>query len=322
LKVELFQNGLILDFSIRLVALGGNLDIDFSEEPRQEFRPSLLRWSIGTFLILISWLIIGAVFTGLTAARFGIDINALAGDDPGLLASYEPWQAATTILVSFLPLLLTPILLHRFLLKGDYRSLFTRSNKGFGGEVRNGALAMVVILLATSVPDILVNSNSYKWTFDLQRFIPYLLVAITLIPLQTTAEEVFYRGWIQQRLENGRRSIWFISSVNGLLFALPHLANPEVNGELLFALLGYGASGFMFAWVTMRDKSIGIAVGAHAANNIMAGLFITSVDSALPAASLWTTPAVSWLPAAIISILMIPLFIWLTGKLNAKQFLS
>ena len=137
--------------------------------------------------------------------------------------------------------------------------------------------------------------------------------------MQTTAEEVFYRGWVQQRLENGRRSIWFVSIANGFLFALPHLANPEVNGELFLAILGYGASGFMFAWVTMRDQSIGIAVGAHAANNILAGLFVTSEDSALPAASLWTTPAVSWLPSTIISLLMIPLFIWLTGKYNKSK---
>lgn len=298
------------------------MNLEFSDEPKEEIRPSLLRWSIGTILVLLSWLIVGTIFTGISAATFNIDINALAGEDPALLASYEPWRAATTILVSFFPLLLTPILLHRFLLKGSYRTLFSRSTRRFGVEVRIGALAMVAILLATSIPDLLVNSESYKWTFNSEKFLPYLLVAILLIPMQTTAEEVFYRGWIQQRLENGRRSIWFVSIANGFLFALPHLANPEVNGELIFALLGYGASGFMFAWVTMRDQSIGIAVGAHAANNIMAGLFITSVDSALPAASLWTTPAVSWLPAAIISILMIPLFIWLTGKLNAKQFLS
>lgn len=285
-------------------------------------RPSLIRWSIGTILVLLSWLIIGTLLTGISAAKFDIDINALAGEDPALLASYEPWKAAATILVSFFPLLLTPILMHRFLLKGGYRALFTRSTKSFGAEVRIGALAMIAILLATSIPDLLVNSDSYKWTFNSEKFLPYLLVAILLIPMQTTAEEVFYRGWIQQRLENGRRSIWFVSLANGFLFALPHLANPEVNGELLFALLGYGASGFMFAWVTMRDKSIGIAVGAHAANNIMAGLFITSEDSALPAASLLTTPAVSWLPSAIVSLLIIPIFIRLTGKFNKSKDLN
>ncbi len=287
-----------------------------------ENRPSLIRWSIGTFLILISWLIVGALLTGFAANLFNIDIAALAGENPSLLASYQPWQAASTILVSFIPLLLMPLILQRFLLKGGYRQLFTRSNQSFGREVRIGAMVMASILLITAVPDLTLNSSSYEWTFNLNSFLPYLLVAAILIPMQTTAEEVFYRGWVQQRLENGRRSIWFVSIANGFLFALPHLANPEVNGELFLAILGYGASGFMFAWVTMRDQSIGIAVGAHAANNILAGLFVTSEDSALPAASLWTTPAVSWLPSTIISLMMIPLFIWLTGKYNKSKDLN
>jgi membrane protease YdiL (CAAX protease family) len=287
-----------------------------------ETRPSLIRWSIGTILILISWLVVGALLTGFAANLFHIDIAALAGENPSLLASYQPWQAATTILVSFVPLLLMPLILQRLLLKGGYRQLFTRSNQSFGREVRIGAMVMASILLITAVPDLALNSSAYEWTFNLNSFLPYLLVAAILIPMQTTAEEVFYRGWVQQRLENGRRSIWFVSIANGFLFALPHLANPEVNGELFLAILGYGASGFMFAWVTMRDQSIGIAVGAHAANNILAGLFVTSEDSALPAASLWTTPAVSWLPSTVISLMMIPLFIWLTGKYNKSKDLN
>ena len=177
---------------------------------------------------------------------------------------------------------------------------------------------MAALLIVAGLPDLLLNGDDYQWSFDSSRFIPYLLVAATLIPMQTTAEEVYNRGWNQQRLENGRRSIGCVSFASAALFALPHLGNPEVNGELFLAILGYGASGFMFAWVTMRDKSIGVAVGAHGANNILAGLLISSADSALPAASIWTTPSVSWGPAALFSILMIPAFIWLTGKWNAK----
>ncbi|MEY3374221.1 MAG: hypothetical protein RIT18_852, partial [Actinomycetota bacterium] len=118
-----------------------------------------------------------------------------------------------------------------------------------------GALVMSLLLLGTGLPDFIFNNDSYTWSFDAARFFPYLLVAFTLIPLQTTAEEVFYRGWIQQRLENGRRSIYLVSVIGGALFALPHLGNPEVSGNLLLPILGYGSTGFMLTWVTMRDQS-------------------------------------------------------------------
>lgn len=284
-------------------------------------RPALWRWILGTVIILAGWLVIGAILTAITVAIFGLDIEAIAGSDDesrAIIASYQPWQAASAILISFLPLLTLPLLMHRFLLGFSYRSLITRSPRPFTREVLLGGGVMGGLLLVTGIPDLLFNYEDYRWSFDSARFFPYLVIALTLIPIQTTAEELFYRGWIQQRLEDGRRSIWTVSIASGALFALPHLANPEVNGELLLAILSYGASGFMFAWVTMRDKSIGIAVGAHGANNILAGLFITSADSALPSASIWTTPTVLWAPAAILSLLMIPAFIWLTGKWNAK----
>ena len=298
--------------------------MELEEQPEQEpveTRPALWRWILGTVVILGGWLVIGTVLTAVVVGLFGLDLQAIAGVDDksrAIVGSYEPWQAASSILISFLPLLMLPIALHQLLLKQDLKSLFTRSSRSFSSEVFQGAAVMAALLIVAGLPDLLINSDDYKWTFDASRFLPYLFVAATLIPMQTTAEEVFYRGWIQQRLENGRRSIWFVSLASAALFALPHLGNPEVNGELFLAVLGYGASGFMFAWVTMRDKSIGVAVGAHAANNILAGLLVSTADSALPAASIWTTPSVSWGPAAIFSILMIPAFIWLTGKWNAK----
>ncbi len=284
-------------------------------------RPKLWRWILGTVIILFSWLIIGGLLTILVAEIFNLDLAVLtAVDDEGraLLRSYAPWQAASAVLISFIPLLLAPILLHRFLLRGKVKELFTRSGRSFAGEVRIGALVMLSLILASSIPDFIFNNSDYKWSFDLEKFLPYLVIALLLIPMQTTAEEVFYRGWIQQRLEKGARSIWLVSTIGGLLFALPHLANPEVSGNIALPIIGYGSTGFMLTWVTMRDKSMGLAVGAHAANNLSAGLLVSSIDSALPSASLYVTPEVSWGPAAVVSVLFIPLFIWLTGKWSAK----
>lgn len=296
----------------------------FSDNPVSKplpTRPKLWRWILGTFIILLSWTLIGGLFTITLAEIFNLDVFILTGTDDeslALLRNYAPWQAASAVLVSFIPLLVAPILLQRFLLKGRVKELFTRSGRSFAREVRIGAMVMLALIFFSTLPDFIFNNSDYKWSFDFAKFLPYLVIALLLIPMQTTAEEVFYRGWIQQRLEKGNRSIWLVSTIGGLLFALPHLANPEVSGNIALPVIGYGATGFMLTWVTMRDKSMGLAVGAHAANNIAAGLLVSSVDSALPSASLYVTPEVSWGPAAIVSVLFIPLFIWLTRKWNDK----
>lgn len=291
------------------------------EESSSLSRPRLRRWILGTFLIILAWVLVGSILTGITADRFNIDLDVLATDSDesrAILSSYAPWQTASTILISFVPLLLASIALHRYLLRLPVRTLFTRNQRKLSKEIVVGAVAMAILILISGVPDFLFNPENYDFNFDASKFLPYLLIAFTLIPFQTSAEEVFFRGWVQQRLENGRRSIWLVSLIGGALFALPHLSNPEVNGQLFFAILGYGASGFMFAWVSMRDQSIGIALGAHAANNILASLLVSSEDSALPSVSIWTTPAVNWLSAAILSIMTVPLFIWLTARLGRR----
>ena len=53
--------------------------------------------------------------------------------------------------------------------------------------------------------------------------------------------------------------------MNGFIFALPHLANPEVGGEDLIRIVGYIAVGTGWAWVTLRDGTLELAIGAHAA---------------------------------------------------------
>ena len=297
---------------------------DLPESTTTQFtpaRPKLWRWILGTLIILFSWLVIGGILYSIVASVFDLDLQILDGADEAdreILRSYQPWQAASPLLVSFLPLLFVPLLLHRYLLKLPLRSIFTRSNQSFSREVRIGASVMTLILIVATLLDFLFFKTSYTWSFDAARFLPYLLVALILIPIQTTAEEVFYRGWIQQRLENGRRSIWLVSFVCGLLFALPHMSNPEVNGEFILPIIGYGSMGFMFTWVTIRNKSMGLAIGAHAMNNIWVGLLVSSTDSALTSASLLVTSEIEWVSEAAGSVLIVPLFIWLTGKWKGK----
>ncbi|NDE96622.1 MAG: hypothetical protein EB045_05885, partial [Actinobacteria bacterium] len=50
-------------------------------------RPKLWRWVLGTFIILISWLVIGAIFTAIVAEQFGLDLQVLAGTDKESLAT-------------------------------------------------------------------------------------------------------------------------------------------------------------------------------------------------------------------------------------------
>ena len=285
-------------------------------------RPKLWRWIVGTLAILIFWQVLGLTLTILLGRYFGYDLQLLFSTEKADLAQvreFPPWSTAATVLISFLPLFVAPLLAYRYLLKRPYKQLFTSAEKYSWRKTWIGFLALSVISLVLGLGDLILNYDEYSWSWRPSAFIPYLFICLTLLPIQTTAEELFYRGWLQQWLDNGKKKQWSVSLINGFLFALPHLANPEVAGnELILPIISYAATGFMLAWVTYREKGLELAIGAHFANNLLTGLLVSTEDSALPSVSLYTTPEVPWLSAAIISVATIPVFIWLTKKWNDK----
>ncbi|MFM8842720.1 MAG: lysostaphin resistance A-like protein [Actinomycetota bacterium] len=285
-------------------------------------RPRLWRWIVGTLLIVLVWQGLGLVFTVGAARFFGFDLEVLfSTDDAGIAALRElpPWSAALTILVSYIPLFLVIMVVYRYIVNRPIKRLFTSFERYSWKRTWIGFAAFALITLVFGIGDIVINWDDYTWSWSATKFLPFLLVTLTLLPIQTTSEELLFRGWLQQWLDNGKKKQWTISLVGALLFALPHMANPEVAGnELFFPIISYGSVGFMLAWVTYRDKTLEMAIGAHFANNFLTSLVASTEDSALPTVSLFTTPEVAWAPAAVVSVIMVPIFIWLSGKWNAK----
>ncbi len=287
-------------------------------------RPRLWRWILGTIFIVTTWQVLGLVLTFLLASIFDLNVELLfstADEDLAAIRALPAWSSAATVLISFLPLLAATLLAYRIFLKKNIKSLFTNKEKYSYKRTWIGFASLALISIAFGAIDLILNWDSYTFSFKASAFLPYLLIALTLLPMQTTAEELFFRGWIQRWLDNGKKKQWSISILSGAIFSLPHLANPEVAGnEILFPIISYGATGFMLAWVTYRDKSLELAIGAHFANNLLAALLVSSQDSALPSVSLLTVPEVAWGPAALVSVIMVPIFIWLTGRWGVKAY--
>ncbi|NCV45283.1 MAG: CPBP family intramembrane metalloprotease [Actinobacteria bacterium] len=287
-------------------------------------RPRLWRWILGTIFIVTTWQVLGLLLTFLLASIFDLNVELLfstADEDLAAIRALPAWSSAATVLISFLPLLAATLLAYRIFLKKNIKSLFTNKEKYSYKRTWIGFASLALISIAFGAIDLILNWDSYTFSFKASAFLPYLLIALTLLPMQTTAEELFFRGWIQRWLDNGKQKQWSISILSGAIFSLPHLANPEVAGnELFLPIISYGATGFMLAWVTYRDKSLELAIGAHFANNLLAALLVSSQDSALPSVSLLTVTEVVWGPAALVSVIMVPIFIWLTGRWGSKTY--
>jgi membrane protease YdiL (CAAX protease family) len=285
-------------------------------------RPALWRWIVGAIVIVLLWQIVGSIMTVFTVISAGLTLEEFLPSGGFGATPVAPDRAALilfAILLSFVPFFLGNLIAYRYILKASVARLFSQTGRfslrrvmfGFGLWLILGLVGVLFIELA--------NPGVVQWVFDPVGALPYVLVALLLIPIQTTAEELFFRGWILQWSDNGRRRRSVLAAVNGVIFALPHLANPEVAGEDLIRIAGYVAVGYVWAWVTLRDRTLELAIGAHAANNISAALLVGYVGSAIPSVSLWTMERIPVAQEILFGVLGAVAFAWITGRFGKRE---
>jgi membrane protease YdiL (CAAX protease family) len=134
--------------------------------------------------------------------------------------------------------------------------------------------------------DYLLNSQNYVFAFNPAQWFLVFPIALILTPIQISAEEFFFRGYLLQGLGLLTRQRFVLIIVSSLLFAVPHFANPEMQRGAVWLALLYFAFGVFLTVITLKDNRLELALGVHAANNLRF-LFISTKDSALPAPAIW-----------------------------------
>jgi membrane protease YdiL (CAAX protease family) len=115
-----------------------------------------------------------------------------------------------------------------------------------------------------------------KVQFQLYPFLILFLISVVLIPIQTSMEELLFRGYLMQGFYNLSQNKWFPLVMTSLLFGLLHIANPEIEKLGYSILIYYIGTGFFLGIITLMDEGTELALGFHAANNLIAALLITS----------------------------------------------
>jgi membrane protease YdiL (CAAX protease family) len=173
---------------------------------------------------------------------------------------------------------------------------------------------LVVVVLQVFLLLIQVYTNpQIVYQFDLQKFIPLLIIAILLIPIQTTCEELLFRGYIMQGLKLRTKNNLLAILVSGIMFGMVHIGNPEIAVIGYHIIVYYIAVGVFLGLITYFDNGMELAIGYHAANNLFAALMITTNWQVFQTDAVFidtTPPQVGW--ETIIGILVIlPLLFFL-----------
>ncbi|SFD01942.1 CPBP family intramembrane glutamic endopeptidase [Tropicimonas isoalkanivorans] len=151
----------------------------------------------------------------------------------------------------------------------------------------------------------------------LDRWLMLLPLALPLIFVQIAAEELVFRGYLQQQLAARFNARWIWMGIPALIFASLHIS-PVAEANLIIVLISALIFGLLAADLTEQTGSLGAAMGLHFGNNLAGILGLATADT-ITGLALYVTPAPEGRAAAQglsigISVAVLVLVWWLTRR--------
>lgn len=205
----------------------------------------------------------------------GKSIDAL--DDPNVLMTILNSNLTLFLmLLSFAVGLGVLYLVVKFFHKQPFRTITTSRNKMDWGRFFFGFGLIAITTVVLTTLDYINNPQDYEVQFDLIPFLILAVIAIVMIPLQTSFEEYFFRGYLMQGIGVAAKNRWMPLFLTSVIFGGLHYFNPEVGKIGSIIMVYYIGTGFFLGVMTLMDEGMELALGFHAGNNLVAALLVTA----------------------------------------------
>jgi uncharacterized protein len=269
------------------------------------------RYVLGLIIILFAWMVAANFVSALVALALG-GKEGVAAFSRLDYAAFGSVGGFVVVMAGF-PVFLAGILIAVTLIHQRHpRTLITARERISWTRIGHGFVAgFVPWVLLGGLGQYFLYPNSFSFNSDLKTFALFVPIALVMTAIQTTTEELFFRGYIVQ----GASLIWsnrmFLAIVSAVIFTLPHATNPESQeGGWIGMFLGYFVgTGLLYAIVSLIDGTTELAIGAHFANNLAYFLLFNW------SGSFFTTPALFSISEYharfydITSLVLIPVFL-------------
>lgn len=244
--------------------------IDKSKEGNNSFSSYLLG-----IALIISVYLLGSCFLILDLQwNFGIEsFDGISQKEIVRILGNNRFLA--WLVVPFLFVALFLVIHTKFVHKRTVLSIFSgRENFDWKRVLFSFSLLFSVLSLFLFIQ--YLSSDSLIFQFDIQKFIPLFFIAIFLLPIQTSCEELLFRSYILQGIKMRTKKNSIAVLISGIMFGAIHIGNPEIAKIGYHIIVYYMLVGVFLALISLFDNGIELALGYHAANNVFAALMVTN----------------------------------------------
>jgi len=260
---------------------------------------------LGAFIVVI-FSQIGSIPLILVGMFNSFKNDKISSSTDAILKSIESNLSLFLLLLMFVFAAISLYLVIKYYHKQTILSVTTSRSKVDFNRIYFSFVVWAIISIGTVLYTYQLTDTTLTLQFQPEKFAILFLIAIFMIPIQTSTEEYLFRGYLMQGFAGLAKNKWFPLVMTSLIFGLLHAANPEVEKMGYFVLVYYIGTGLFLGIITLMDDGIELALGFNAANNLIGALLVTSEHSVFQTYAIFKDNAV---PVADFQSVILPVFI-------------
>ncbi len=237
----------------------------------------LANYIFSIIVVFIGWQIIGILPLVITALSHTNNMDELINSSLDAFGSLgiDSNLYLFVMILSFLFGLISLLFAIKFIHKRAVKTLITSRENVDWNRVIYGFVLWGGILLSMIILDYYLSPENYIFNFNALPFFILVLVSFIFMPFQTSFEELLFRGYFMQGLGVLFKNALVPLVVTSVVFGLLHSFNPEYEKLGPMVMIYYIGTGLLFGITTLMDDGTELSLGMHAANNIVAAVFVT-----------------------------------------------
>lgn len=281
------------------------------------------RYLLVTTITFAGYLFIGSIPLLLVVGRFESDgsvdqskITEFWNTMDFTLLDIDKNSGLLLLLFSFVFGLLFLIAAYLKLHNRSYKTLITSASRLRWKRITFGFFFWMAMTVVAEYVLYKLSPEHYTYQFEIKSFIWLVILSLFVLPLQTSFEEIFFRGYMMQGLGSFMPVPVFPLIITSLAFAVVHAANPEIAEFGVGIMMAYYiGAGLLLGLVTLLDDGLELALGMHFAINFFGAVFMGYEGAVIQTDSLFKTTELNVVHMVIAFYLMAIIFLLICNRI-------
>ncbi len=244
------------------------------------------KYLIGSFIIATAS-VVGQLPISIAIIIKSFKNGSMPSSNEAVMHFFEPNLQLFLLLLTFVFAFVAIYFVIKKLHRQTFLSVTTSRKKIDWHRVLFSFAIWSFISIVLTMTSYYLNPNDFQINFKPIPFAILFVISVVMIPIQTSTEEYLFRGYLMQGFANLSKNKWFPLLMTSVLFGSLHIFNPEIEKLGYFVLVYYIGTGLLLGILTLMDEGMELALGFHAANNLIGALLITTDWGALQTYSIF-----------------------------------